>query len=147
MLTVDVDADRLSRSRFALPRLAELTCGLEVLAHPSRAPYAHSWVERTRRLIDRDAIAVLFALVEHGSWYVPDFLVPVPATYEPTLDAELAAVAAMPAELVRSQLEMVFQLGPPAPDATRRSGGHPALTRVPRCRPSSPTSLPQGSRL
>ncbi|HEX5595277.1 MAG TPA: DUF5937 family protein [Micromonosporaceae bacterium] len=116
-----VDADRLARSRFVLSRLAELTCGLEVLVHPDRAPYARSWVERTRRRLDPSRIAVLFALVNHSSWYVPDFLVPVPSRYEPTLEEEIQAVAAMPGELVRFQLRMAFQIGTPPPAALERS--------------------------
>lgn len=125
MLTADVDADRLSRSRFALSRLAELTCGLEVLAHPSRAPYAQDWVNSTRRTVRLDQIAVLFALVEHGSWYVPDFLVPVPRSYEPSLEDELAAVAQAPPNLVRQQLELTFRIGPVPRAVQRRGGGAP----------------------
>lgn len=124
-MTFGVDADRLSRSRFVLSRLVELSGGLEVLVHPDRAPYARGWVDRTRRRLDPSGVAVLLALVDHGSWYVPDFLVPVPDRYEPTLDDELAAVAAVPADLVRFQLEMAFQIGPPPPAAVERSRARP----------------------
>lgn len=124
-MTFGVDADRLSRSRFVLSRLVELSNGLEVLVHPDRAPYARGWVDRTRRRLDPSGVAVLLALVDHGSWYVPDFLVPVPDRYEPTLDDELAAVAAVPADLVRFQLEMAFQIGPPPPAAVERSRARP----------------------
>ncbi len=115
------DADRLARSRFALSRLVELTNGLEVLVHPERAPYARGWIERTRRRLDPSAIPVLWGLVNHSSWYVPDFLVPVPQTYAPSLDEELAAVAAMPTPLVRRQLELAFRIGPVPPPAAERS--------------------------
>jgi DNA-binding transcriptional ArsR family regulator len=124
-MTFGVDADRLARSRFVVSRVVELTNGLEVLVHPDRAPSARGWVERTRRRLDRSAVAVLLALVDHGSWYVPDFLVPVPERYEPSLDEELAAVAAMPAALVCWQLEMAFRLGPPPPAALERSRAGP----------------------
>lgn len=121
MMTFQVDANGLSRSRFALSRLAELTNSLEVLAHPQRAPYARDWAERVRRDLDLSRIAVLFALINHQSWYVPDFVVPVPERYEPTLDEELDAVAATPAELVRFQIRMAFRIGPPPPQALQRS--------------------------
>jgi DNA-binding transcriptional ArsR family regulator len=125
VLTFHVDADRLTRSRFALSRLAELTNGLEVLTHPGRAPHARPWVDRVRSRLDPAGLVLLFALVDHGSWYVPDFLVPIPDGYEPGLDHELAAVAATPPELVRFQLRMAFRLGPPPPAALRRSrAGH-----------------------
>ena len=121
MLTFHVDADRLTRSRFVLSRLVELTNSLEVLIRPDRAPYASRWVDRARRRLDPSGVDVLFALVDHGSWYVPDFLVPIPDSYEPNFDDELAAVATTPPELVRFQLEMAFRIGPPPPAALRRS--------------------------
>lgn len=82
-----------------------------MLTHPTRAPFAHRWVAATE--LDIDAVALVHALVEHESPYVPDFLVPLPATYEPTLDAELAAVAAAPASVVRDQLVRAFPGGVP----------------------------------
>ncbi|MGH9261178.1 MAG: DUF5937 family protein, partial [Acidimicrobiales bacterium] len=126
------DADRLARSRFALSRLVELTNGLEVLVHPERAPYARGWIERTRRRLDTSDIPVLWGLVDHGSWYVPDVIVPVPDVYAPSLEEELAAVAAMPEALVRHQLEMAFQIGPPPAAAAERSrAGQGADPRAP----------------
>jgi hypothetical protein len=124
-MTFEVDADRLTRSRFALSRLMELTNSLEVLAHPGRAPYARTWVEPTRRRLDPRGVAVVWALVNHGSWYVPDFLAPIPDRYQPTLAEELATVAATPAHVVRTQLEMAFQIGPPPPAALHRSRAGP----------------------
>ena len=122
MITIDIDAAALARSRFALSRLAELTNGLEVLSHPERAPYAQRWVAVTRPRVEADDLAVLLGLVDHPSWYVPDFLVPVAGEYAPTLSSELAAVAAAEPELVRYQMEMAFRIGAPPPDALRRSG-------------------------
>ncbi len=110
MLTVTVD---LARSRFSLSRLAELSCALEVLTHPERAPFARRWVTATR--FDPADAPLVHALVEHDSRYVPDFLVPKPAGYEPTLDEELAAVAATPDDVVRHQLELTFGGGPLPP--------------------------------
>lgn len=113
MLSVHVDAERLSRSRFALSRLAELTNGLEVLTHPGRAPFARRWIDQTRRRLDPTKIGALYDLVGHDYSYVPDFIVPIPAEYEPRLDDELAAIAATPPEMVRSQLRRAFRIGPP----------------------------------
>ncbi|WP_341719250.1 DUF5937 family protein [Micromonospora sp. FIMYZ51] len=121
MLTLHVDADRLVRSRFALSRLTEVTNALEVLAHPERAPYAHSWVTDTRRALDPGSVDVLFALVNAATAYIPDFLSPVPGSYQPTLDEELAAVAATTAEEVHRQLRTAFRIGPPPPDLLARS--------------------------
>lgn len=123
MLTLLVDPAQLVRSRFALSRLAELSCALEVLAHPDRAPFARAWVAATH--VDMGAAALVNALVEHESWYVPDFLVPRPADYEPTLDAELAAVGTTPADVVREQLALTFRIGPPPAAALERSRSAP----------------------
>ncbi len=122
VLTLRVDPARLVRSRFALSRLAELSCALEVLTHPERAPFARGWVAATRPRVDLAAIALVHALVEHESWYVPDFLVPQSGGYEPTLDAELAAVAATPPDVVCEQLALAFRIGPPPAAALERAG-------------------------
>ncbi len=108
MLTLHLGPEPLARSRFAVSRLAELSCALEVLTHPDRAPFALGWVKLVRPRLDRESVALVYALVEPDSSYVPDFLVPLPAEYEPTLDSELAAVAATPAEIVRQQLARTF---------------------------------------
>lgn len=121
VMSFRVDAERLTRSRFALSRLAELTCGLEVLARPERAPHALGWVERARRRLEPATVAVALALAGHGSWYVPDFLVPIPSSYEPALEEELSAVAATPPHLVADQLRMAFRIGPPPPEVLRRT--------------------------
>ncbi len=121
MLTLHVDADRLVRSRFALSRLTEVTNALEVLAHPQRAPYARSWATRTRRHLDPGTVGVLFELVNAAAGYIPDFLSPLPDTYEPTLDEELAAVAATTAEEVHRQVRLAFRIDPPPPDLVQRS--------------------------
>lgn len=108
MLSVRVEPARLVGSRFALSRLAELSCALEVLSHPERAPFAAGWVAATQPRFEPADVALVQALVGHGSWYVPDFLVPHPEEYEPTLDDELAAVAATPDDVVRRQISLAF---------------------------------------
>lgn len=121
VLTLHVDADRLVRSRFALSRLAEVTNALEVLAHPERAPYARNWVTHTRRAVAPDSVDVLFPLVNAATGYIPDFLSPLPGSYEPTLDEELAAVAATTEADVHRQLRLAFRIGSPPPTLLERS--------------------------
>jgi DNA-binding transcriptional ArsR family regulator len=108
-------------------RLVELTNGLEVLAHPERAPFAHGWVRRTRGRLDHHRIAVLFALAERATWYVPDFLVPIPRDYEPGFADEINRVATTPAPVVQEQLTLAFRIGPPpaAVLARGRTGADP----------------------
>jgi DNA-binding transcriptional ArsR family regulator len=131
VLTVRIGPAELAHSRFALSRLAELSCALEVLTHPGRAPFARGWVDVTRPRLDLDAVSVVHALVEHDSAYVPDFLVPLPAKYEPTIDDELTAVATTPAATVRGHLAKAFQ--DKLPDAVARvldRGGERAVAEV-----------------
>ncbi|MEQ4301709.1 DUF5937 family protein [Plantactinospora sp. B6F1] len=125
VISVRVDAAGLGRSRFVLSRLAELTNGLEVLSHPERTPYAQWWVTATRPLTDVADLAVLVGLINHSSWYVPDFLVPVSPEYAPTLAQELEAVSTTSPELVRQQLQMAFRIGAPSPEVLRRTGARP----------------------
>jgi DNA-binding transcriptional ArsR family regulator len=129
LITFRADADLMVRSRFALPRLAELSCGLEVLAHPERAPFARRWAEATRRRLRPGRIAGLFALIGHGGPYVPDFLCPVPRGYEPGLDEELERVAGASPAAVAAQLHRTFGDAPlPAPvGALLDRGGEAAL--------------------
>lgn len=122
MITIDIGPGQFARTRFAVSRLAELSSGLEALVHPERAPYARRWVAQTRRRLDPAAVGLLLSLVDHASWYVPDFLVPVPEEYEPCLETEIAAVAETPAETVCRQLVMAFRIGEPPAEVLERVG-------------------------
>lgn len=126
-MRIRVDAGQLARSRFTLSQLVELTCGLEVLVHPRRAPHTRRWVHRNRSKLDASRIDVLLGLTDHDSWYVPDFLVRVPNEYEPSFDDELDLVAATPAETVRWELTKTFRIGPPPVEALERSGAAPGV--------------------
>lgn len=123
MLTLHVGPEPLARSRFAVSRLAELSCALEVLTHPDRAPFALGWVRSVRPRLDPESVALVFALVEPDGYYVPDFLVPAPAGYEPALDSELAAVAATSPEVVGHQLARAFGTRLPRAVAEVLAGG------------------------
>ncbi|SEE86186.1 ArsR family transcriptional regulator [Jiangella alba] len=124
MLGIALDAPRLALTRFALPKLAELLNAAEVLVHPGRAPYARHWVADTARRVDRDRVGVLLALAEEATWYVPDFLAPVPAGYETSIEDELHAVATAPAGRVRRELALAFRPDPPEqPDPFAQLGG------------------------
>ncbi|TLW90354.1 helix-turn-helix transcriptional regulator [Saccharomonospora piscinae] len=138
MLTLHVGPGRLARSRFALSRLAELSCALEVLTHPARAPFARAWVDRTRSRLDPRRMELLSALLggapgtpDGGPTYVPDFLVPWPETYDSPVAAELARVARTPADTVRTELRAAFgAVLPHAVTAVLDSGGERAVAET-----------------
>lgn len=123
MIGFRLDGQRLAQTRFALPRMAELMNALEVLVHPGRAPYTRHWVAEAARRVDRGRIGTLLALAEEATWYVPDFLVPIPRNYEPSVDDELDAVSSTPSDRVRDELGLAFRYGPTQTDS-------PVLTSV-----------------
>lgn len=120
VIEVEVDPAGLGRSRFAVSPLAEVTNALEVLVHPSRAPYARRWVaEVAQRLVWTD-YDVLLAVTERATWYVPDFLAPIPPRPDVDIGEEAATVAATPAEQVRRELDLAFGTDPGPPDDVAR---------------------------
>jgi hypothetical protein len=86
------------------------------LAVPSRLPDARPWVRTVRaRLAAADLgadFALLTELVDRKSWYIPDFLFPIPATPAPSIEAELATVADTCAERIAFELTLAFDGAP-----------------------------------
>lgn len=107
-----LDAAGLARSHFVLSRLVQIVTGLALLNRPGRAPYARPWVEAVRREIRADEIDLLLALCDPPSWFVPDFMAPIPRTFLPSVDEELAAVAQTSAKMLATQLAFAFHIGP-----------------------------------
>jgi hypothetical protein len=107
MLRLEVTADDLLRSRFALSPLFELESLLRVLAQPSRQRLAPAWAQRLtqahaqlRRTTDLDALTAL--LSPH---YGPDFVAPPPLSLTQTVDDDLAAVRATDLGVARQEIE------------------------------------------
>ena len=113
VIELELDASRLARSRFARSPLAETTNAVEVLAHPERAPYARRWVAEVAQRIRWSDYDVLLAIAEHATSYVPDFIAPIPTRSDPSIYAELAAVADTPVERVRRELAIAFRPSDP----------------------------------
>jgi DNA-binding transcriptional ArsR family regulator len=95
----------LAGVRFARSPMWETMEALRTLRSPERQQYHLSWL----RAVDVDAVApaleMLAPITPKGGW-TPDFLSPVPTGPTTTIEADLAAVAATPLDLVVESLEL-----------------------------------------
>lgn len=110
VIALELDASQLARSRFARSPLAETTNAVEVLAHAERATIcpavggrgraANQMVRLRRAARHRRARDQLRA----------GLIAPIPTRSDPSIYAELAAVADTPVERVRRELAIAFRL-------------------------------------
>jgi DNA-binding transcriptional ArsR family regulator len=114
----------LARVRFAHSPVRELVASLLVLQDPRRQPMYGRWLSSVRPRLGGVRLELLVALVPAGR-ILPTFLLPAPSGPWPTLAEELAAVAAIPPDVVRAELELVSQ-GRPLPAALRAVYEDPA---------------------
>jgi DNA-binding transcriptional ArsR family regulator len=98
VLRIEVGNEDLTRSRFALSPLWELTHAVRLLANPPDEPMLRPWLVRARdryRALAREAdIAVILALMPPG--WGADFLTPVPAGVSTTIGDLLDQVRSTP---------------------------------------------------
>ncbi|HZC26752.1 MAG TPA: winged helix-turn-helix domain-containing protein [Actinopolymorphaceae bacterium] len=112
MLTIALDASQLTTSRFVTsPLLHAVTSLLALSGRRTLAPGPH-WLRRVRDRLDGQDLGpdvrLLTELVNAERWYVPDFLSPIPSTASPSLDDDLAAVAATDPARIRRDLGLLF---------------------------------------
>ncbi|MDI2129909.1 ArsR/SmtB family transcription factor [Yinghuangia seranimata] len=104
--SVDVafTVEDVARIRFAVSPLWEVVTSVRVLKGSDTQGLHRRWQERaiaSLRAAKLD-VAPLFDLVEVPTYAIPSFLVPPPATTQPSLEVELAAVRATPPERLRA---------------------------------------------
>ena len=127
MIRVPMSASSLAASRFAVSRLSESFDALRALCDPGVNGHLRSWVRWARPRVRTLDLSLLDALVRTGG-YVPDFLVPPPAPWMRSLDAELAEVRATPGDRLRAELDLAYR-GRPLPMRIRSAlaDGEPAF--------------------
>ncbi|GAB3795296.1 DUF5937 family protein [Micromonospora zhanjiangensis] len=112
MLSIGFSVHDMARIRFALSCLWEVVASLRVLADPAGHAVHLPWVARVRPAL----AAAGFRPGSPDRWLtrlvppvgrIPDFLNPPPATLTADLAAELAALRATPAEVVRGDLAVL----------------------------------------
>jgi DNA-binding transcriptional ArsR family regulator len=115
VIRIEIDEPTLARTRIAISPLYELLCGLFLLErNPDGAPWPYTdWAVRAREILRTDpAVAPLQIYFQVGSMW-PDFLGPRPPSALPTLEEELAALRATPAEVIEAQFAKHFPDGEP----------------------------------
>ncbi|PZF95844.1 ArsR/SmtB family transcription factor [Micromonospora deserti] len=105
MMLVGLDARDLATTRFAVSPLWEAVGSVRIITRPHWFPEHLPWVERVRPRLAGVDWRLLADLVPVPSGVVPSFVCPPPSTSQPTLDLELATLAATPAEVVRADLD------------------------------------------
>lgn len=106
--------DDLLRTRFAISPLTELAASTYVLRRPRAYPEHRRWVEAaTPRVGDLD-VDLLFAVNPLGRTMWPMFNAPAPVHPHPSIEDELARVAATDPAVVRADVVRAYPEGVPA---------------------------------
>ncbi|WP_200904339.1 ArsR/SmtB family transcription factor [Streptomyces yangpuensis] len=107
----------LARMRFVVSPMWEVGPSMRLLRSGREHPVHRAWTAQVRpRLAATGLDRGLLAALVPPSGYVPDFLNPAPAGPSPTLEEELAAIRATPADRVRGELDRLrAEQGRPGP--------------------------------
>jgi hypothetical protein len=117
MISYELSVDDLADTRFAISPLWETSESLWALRDPGRYALHLPWLRSVIRRLDPGDTRVLLSLVGK-SFALPDFITPVPSTFAPTFDDELARVRTTPPDVVRRDLTATHAPSP-LPDALR----------------------------
>ncbi len=114
MLRFEVSAEDLLHSRFAIAPLFELDCLIRRLAGRSAHPVPAAWAARVtpafRRLKEDAAFRAVIAL--HSPRRGPNFFAPPPATLAQSIVDDLAALRALPLQVVRREISQCLARRP-----------------------------------
>ncbi|MCA2230248.1 DUF5937 family protein [Nonomuraea aurantiaca] len=103
MLTLTFSAYDVTSIRFAFSPLREVSASVHALRTPAGRALHLPWFKEVRPRLSAD-LAPLLDLIPGGA-YIPDFLCPVPTSPTPDLAGELAALRALPDEVIRGDLD------------------------------------------
>lgn len=112
MIRIELDEPTLARTRIAISPLWEAVCSLMLLdRNPGRLGFPfEEWEIRARTaLASDDARALRESYLAHPREF-PDFLAPAPLVAMPSIEEELEAVRATPADVVTAELDVYAQL-------------------------------------
>lgn len=117
--------DDLLRTRFAISPLIELAASTYVLRLPEQFPEHKRWVQDVTRRGAGLSLGRLYAALPlpKGGTTRPSFNALPPVVPHPHIDGELARLAAIDPELVRSDVRRAYPAG--VPDAARVFVDHP----------------------
>ncbi|ROR35734.1 DUF5937 family protein [Kitasatospora cineracea] len=129
MAELALPAGDLARIRFAVSPMWQVVSSFRLLRAGTADRVHRRWLDQVRPRtaaagLDRGWLA---ELIPPAGSYAPDFLTPAPATPAPTLEQELAALTAAPADRVRADLDHLrHHQGPPGPRARALHADPPA---------------------
>ncbi|SMB81707.1 DUF5937 family protein [Deinococcus hopiensis] len=106
-----LEAEDLSRLRFAFSPMWEGIMSLRVLQQPALAALHLPWIRETRQQLPfrkPDPYLTLAMQLVNAQQYMPDFLTPPPSTPFPDFEEELARVASTPEYVVRREVTRTF---------------------------------------
>ncbi len=106
MVWLTVEAQDLAKTRFAISPIAETVGALLALASP-REPWLARWAAGHRDEfadLARDPVAAALVEMPRSRRYLPDFITPPPATFQPAFETELATVRATPRNRAHADL-------------------------------------------
>lgn len=114
MILARFHTEALTRVRFAISPMFEMTRSVKALMDPAHAALHLPWLERTLpRVADLD-LAPLFAL-QSAPEYNPDFINPPPSGPLVELEDELATMLATPPRQIAAEIRYSFGDGPLPP--------------------------------
>lgn len=107
MLELELSAQDLACTRFAVSPLWEVVASVRVVRSPGGHAVHQRWAEQVRPRLAGLDWRMLADLVPAGARVLPGFLAPPPTTQVPDLETELAALCAVPADEVRADLHLL----------------------------------------
>ncbi|MFG2164391.1 ArsR/SmtB family transcription factor [Micromonospora chersina] len=113
MLSVAVGVRDVAGIRFAISPLWEAVASVRVLRSPDWFPAHQLWHRQVRPRLSTVDWRILADLVPMPTVVIPSFVCPPPPSALPTIDWELAALAATPPEVVRAGLDELPGPRPP----------------------------------
>lgn len=123
MIRLGLSDQQLATLRFTVsPLMHVVQAVLWIRQHPE-----HGWPARRWSRVSPGTRELLLNLIDPSTHSIPDFLNPLTDQYRPTVETELAAVAATPLEQLREELRLVYRLGPVNEVVGRRLGAEPAV--------------------
>lgn len=105
MLSVALGVRDLANIRFAVSPLWEAVASVMVVKTPDWFPAHQPWLRQVRPRLATVDWRLFADLVPVPTVVIPGFVCPPPLTSQPTLELELAALAATPPEVVRAGLD------------------------------------------
>jgi DNA-binding transcriptional ArsR family regulator len=116
---------QLTTLRFTVsPMMHVVEAVLWIRQRPQQPP---AWLPQRWSQVSSASRALLLELIDPATHSIPDFLIPLTDQYRPTVETELAVMAATPLDVLRAHLRLSYRLGPVNENFARHMGAVPAV--------------------